>query len=106
MAQYCPEKVFFQTCVKRKEGEIYESSSALKEAFADFCRRHDVKVKNNLATFLEEHEHLQKVKKRIDSCGNPTNEGNPIYAYRGIRLRKRYRDLTTEEFIYQEENYD
>ncbi len=103
MAQYCPEKVFFQACVKRKEGEIYESSSALKEAYADFCRKYDVKVKTNLATYLEEHEHLQKVKKRIDSHGTPTNEGNPIYAYKGIRLRKRYRSQTVEESIYQEE---
>ena len=90
MAKYCPEKIFFEKCLKRKEG-VYESSGAIKDAFEQFCREAEVTHKGNIASFLEEHEHLSKSKKRIDQDGMIVSSGNPIWVYEGIRLRKQYR---------------
>ena len=70
---------------------MYESSSAIKTAFEAFCKECDVRYKHSITNFLEEHERLTKCKKRIDADGNPTSDGNPIYVYEGIRLRKKYR---------------
>ena len=90
MAKYCPEKIFFEKCIKKAEG-LYESSSAIKEAFEAFCKDCEVKHKGNISSFLEEHERLSKTKKRIDEKGRPISSGNPIYVYEGIRLRNKYR---------------
>lgn len=90
MARYCPEKIFFEKCIKRADG-MYESSSVIKTAFEAFCKECDVRYKHSITNFLEEHEKLTKIKKRIDEDGNPTSDGNPIYVYEGIRLRKKYR---------------
>ena len=53
-------------------------------------------MKGNIADYLEEHEHLPKTKKRIDADGLATSEGNPIYVYEGIRLKKKYRSQESE----------
>ena len=90
MAKYCPEKIFFEEAIKKEDG-VFESSSDIREAFDRFCRDCDVRGKANITAFLEEHEHLNKSKKRIDENGNPTSVGNPIYVYEGIRLRNKYR---------------
>ena len=92
MAQFCPEKVFFSEAIKSADGK-YESSSAIKEAFEVFCSDIGAKVKGDIHAYLAEHEGIVKLntKKRIDSDGNLTGEGNPIYVYEGIRLRKKYK---------------
>lgn len=90
MIQYCPEKIFFDECLKTCEGS-FESSKAIKEAFKEFCYEYDVKVPCDIAKFLEGHARLQKSKKRIDDDGNPVSTGNPIAVYEGIRLRNKYR---------------
>ena len=90
MAAYCPEKIFTATCLKHAEN-TFESSTAIREAFERFCMEVGVKSKPNIALYLEEHERLVKSKKRIDEDGCPTSEGNPIYVYEGIRLKKKYR---------------
>ena len=48
-------------------------------------------MKGNIHAYLEEHEHLHKSKKRIDGKGYLCSNGNPIYVYEGIRLKKDYR---------------
>ena len=90
MAKYCPEKIFFEEALKKEDG-VFESSSDIREAFDRFGRDCDVRGKANITAFLEEHECLNKSKKRIDENGNPTSVGNPIYVYEGIRLRNKYR---------------
>ena len=92
MAQYCPEKIFFFEAIKKANGK-YESSSAIKDAFASFRSEIDAKVKGDINGYLTEHEHVVKCnsKKRIDSKGNITSEGNPISVYEGIRLKDKYR---------------
>ena len=90
MAAYCPEKIFTATCLKHAEN-TFESSTAIREAFERFCMEVGVKSKPNIALYLEEHERLVKSKKRIDEDGHPTADGNPIYVYEGIRLKKKYR---------------
>jgi putative DNA primase/helicase len=90
MAKYCPEKIFFEEAIKKEEG-VYESSSDIRAAFEVFCQDCEVRGKANIIAFLEEHEHLNKSKKRIDENGNLTSVGNPIYVYEGIRLRNKYR---------------
>ena len=91
MAAYCPEKIFFSRCIKRVNN-VYESSSEIREAFDRFCHEVGVKTKPNISAYLEEHERLVKIKKRIDEDGQPSKSGNPIYVYEGIRLKKRYRN--------------
>lgn len=90
MSKYCPEKVFFQKYIKQSSGK-YESSSAIKEAFSEFCCENGVSKKADIARFLDEHQRVPKSKKRIDDNGNLTSIGNPIYVYEGIRLKNAYR---------------
>ena len=92
VAQYCPEKIFFSEAIKKADGK-FESSLAIKEAFDEFCKETGAKVKGDIHAYLAEHEGIVKLntKKRIDSDGNPVSEGNPIYVYEGIRLRKKYK---------------
>lgn len=90
MARYCPEKIFFEECIKEAEGK-FESSSAIKDAFMSFCMDNDVHQKADIANFLDEHQRVPKTKKRIDADGNQISTGNPIYVYEGIRLKKQYR---------------
>jgi len=90
MAQYCPEKIFFSDAIEYEEGR-YESSSAIKAAFEAFCLGIGAKTKGHIHAYLEEHEHLPKCKKRIDSNGYPCSNGNSIYVYKGIRLKDNYR---------------
>ena len=92
MAAYCPEQIFTATCIKHVEN-AFESSTAIREAFERFCLEVGVKSKPNILLYLEEHERLVKSKKRIDEDGHMTSEGNPIYVYEGIRLKKKYRSL-------------
>ena len=90
MARYCPEKMFFQTCLKRGDGK-YESVTAIKEAYKNFCQKADVKHMGNIASFLKEHEKLEESKTRIDEDGFKTSRGGPIWVFEGIRLRNKYR---------------
>ena len=92
MAQYCPEKIFFSEAVKKADGK-YESSSLIKDAFEAYRVEIGAKVKSDIHAYLTEHEHVVKCtsKKRIDSKGNLTGEGNPISVYEGIRLKHKYR---------------
>lgn len=90
MSKYCPEKVFFNTYLKEASG-YYESSSAIKDAFSEFCYENNVSKKADIGRFLDEHQRIPKMKKRIDDKGNLTSIGNPIYVYEGIRLKNKYR---------------
>lgn len=90
MIRYCPEKIFFDECLKPCEGS-FESSKAIKDAFKEFCYQYDVQTSCNIDIFLERHARLKKCKKRIDEEGNPVSTGNPIAVYEGIRLRNKYR---------------
>lgn len=90
MAAYCPEKIFVSKCIKHVEN-AFESSSSIREAFENFCHEVGIKSKPNILTYLEEHERLIRSKKRIDENGQPTSEGNPIFVFKGIRLKKKYR---------------
>lgn len=90
VAQFCPEKIFFSEAIEYAEGR-FESSSSIKMAFENFCMDIGAKVKGNIHAYLEEHEHLPKSKKRIDGKGYLCSNGNPIYVYEGIRLKKDYR---------------
>lgn len=90
MSRYCPEKTFFEECIKVSEG-CYESSAAIKDAFSKYCLEHGVTQKTDLVGFLELHQRIPKAKKRIDNDGKQIGTGNPIYVYEGIRLKKKYR---------------
>jgi phage/plasmid-associated DNA primase len=90
MAAYCPERIFVSKCIKHVEN-AFESSSSIREAFENFCHEVGIKSKPNILTYLEEHERLIRSKKRIDENGQPTSEGNPIFVFKGIRLKKKYR---------------
>ena len=90
MARFCPEKMFFEECIKLSDG-YYESSSAIKASFAQFCVDNNVAGKPDIVRFLEEHQRIPKTKKRIDADGKQIGAGNPIHVYEGIRLRKKYR---------------
>jgi putative DNA primase/helicase len=91
IAQFCPEKIFFSEAIKYEEGR-YESSSAIKAAFEAFCFDIGAKTKGNIHGYLEEHEQISKVKKRVTPDGYLSNTGNPIYVYRDIRLKEKYRN--------------
>ena len=90
MSRYCPEKTFFEECIKFAEGK-YESSGAIKEAFAKYCVDNKVLIKSDITDYLELHHRIPKTKKRIDSDGNQITTGNPIHVYKGIRLKKQFR---------------
>lgn len=90
MAKFCPEKTFFEKYMIR-EADAYESSSLIKEVFKYFCEKTGVSSKGNILRYLDEHERLKKMKKRIDEDGNPISEGNPIHVYEGVRLKRKYR---------------
>lgn len=90
MAAYCPEKIFVSKYLKCVD-DAFESSSKIREAFDEFCHELSIKSKPNILTYLEEHERLARSKKRINEEGLPTSEGNPIFVFKGIRLKKKYR---------------
>jgi hypothetical protein len=64
---------------------------AIKEAFKEFCMEMDQHMVPNIGAFLEEHEGLIKVKKRVRWAENP------IYVYLGVRLKDKYRDAIYDE---------
>lgn len=101
IARYCPEKIFFQTCFKKTEDDVYESSETIKKAYEIFCMKNDVKKPKNIKKYIEEHERIPRLKKRIDENGNSTSEASLIHVYPGIRLRKKIR----KEIPTQEDNY-
>lgn len=90
MAKYCPEKMFFQTCLKSADGK-YESVTAIKEAYDQFCQKAEVKHKGNIVSFLKEHEKIEELKTRINEDGFKASSGGSIWVFEGIRLRNRYR---------------
>ena len=96
MATYCPEKVFFTQRMKR-DPDAVESTTAIKEAFKDFCMEMDQHTIPNIGAFLEEHEGLTKVKKRVKWAENA------IYVYMGVRLKDKYRDVIDDENDEDEE---
>ena len=92
MAKYCPERIFYETCMK-KEDEKYESVTAVKEAYESFCLEAGVSSsrKGKITDYLEEQKKIGKAKKRIDDDGFLSSGGNPIWVYENIRIRKKYR---------------
>ena len=90
MAKYCPEKIFVQTCLKHADGR-FESVTAIKAAYDQFCKKAEVKSRGNISSFLEGHEKLVKTKTRIDEEGFKTSGGGSIWVFEGVRLRKKYR---------------
>ena len=91
IAQYCPEQIFFEECLKKVEQNRYESSDAIKKAYDQFCRDADVKRKGNISSYLENELKMANKKIRIDSNGYRISSGNPIHVYEGIRLKKKWR---------------
>lgn len=90
MAQYCPEKTFFEECIKFEEGK-FESSSAIRDAFAKYCKQNGITTSSNILNFLNVHQGLRKTKKRIDADGGSMATGNAIHVYEGIRVKDKYR---------------
>ena len=91
MSRYCPEKTFFEECIKLSEG-CYESSAAIKDAFGKYCLENGVTIKADIVGFIESHQRIPKSRRRIDADGKQIGTGNPIYVYEGIRLKKKYRE--------------
>ncbi len=96
MSRYCPEKIFYDMYLKEVEGK-YESTTLIRKAFEMFCNKTSATSKANIVKFLDERQRIPKTRKRIDSSGNLSSEGNPIHVYFGIRLRKKYRKLIEGE---------
>ena len=59
------------------------------------------KKPKNIKKYIEEHERIPKLKKRIDENGNSTSEASLSHVYPGIRLCKKIR----KEIPTQEDNY-
>lgn len=94
MAKYCPEQVFFDTCIKQVESERYESSRLINDAFKEFCaEKGSAGSGYNIISFLEEQGY-HRVRKRVNEEGftESSSEINPTYVFEGIRLKKRYRE--------------
>ena len=90
MAKYCPEKVFFDKHIEEAKGQ-YESVTAIKEAFTNFCTKNKITRKSGITHYIEKKLHTQKIKKRIDNYGYSKSDGTPIYVYPNIRLKNNYR---------------
>ena len=92
MAKYCPERIFFETCLKRNEDK-YVSVTSVKNAYENFCLQIGVTSsrKGKITSYLEEKKKLVKVKKRVDINGSLTSDGNPIWVYQNLGIRKKYR---------------
>ena len=68
-SMYCPEKVFFNNCIKEKEG-AFESVTSIKIAFSEFCSYHKIKTKTNITSYIEKQLGITATRKRIDKDGN------------------------------------
>jgi hypothetical protein len=79
------------------EEKRHESSTAIKAAFEAYCLEVGAKTKGNICDYLEEHEKLRKVKKRVDSKGYAKSDGNPIHVYENVHIKKKYRYLLGED---------
>lgn len=104
MAKYCPEKVFYETYIKKAD-DRFESSSLIRQVFDAFCHENGVKSKPNIGDFLQNHQGIKKSKRRIDDKGNLVSEGNPVHVYEGIRIRKKFRNLVQDEEIDFSDEY-
>lgn len=85
IARYCPEKVFFDKCIKKEEGK-YESVSDIKSAYQRFCSDYKLYNKTGITKYIEKSLGITKSRKRIDKAGNMISYGSAIYVYEGIRL--------------------
>lgn len=90
MAQYCPEKTFFEKCILLDEN-AFESTEVIKESYNSFCDNNAIISKGNIKNFIKNHKRITTTKKRIDDNGNPLSSGNPRAVYVGIRLKDKYR---------------
>ncbi len=92
MSKYCPERIFFETCLKKDE-DRYESVTSVKNAYENFCLQTGVSSsrKGKITNYLEDKKKIVKAKKRIDSDGYLSSEGNPIWVYQNLRIRKKYK---------------
>lgn len=89
MAQYCPEKVFFDKCLVIDDDAV-ESTAVVKAAYEAYCRKNDIIVGGNIDRYIKK-QNIASKKKRISDDGNLLSSGNPRAAYIGIRLRDKYR---------------
>ena len=104
IAQYCPEQIFFEECLKKVEPQRYESTDAIRKAYDQFCRGAEVKRKGNICSYLEDELKKKNEKIRIDSDGYRVSFGNPIHVYEGLRLKKKWRpNEEKKEACYLEE---
>ena len=90
MAQYCPEKTFFDKCLVIDEGSC-ESTEVVRKAYEDFCKSNEITEMGNLKTYIVEQKKIVVKKKRIDDNGVLLSAGNPRASYIGVKLKEKYR---------------
>lgn len=90
MAQYCPEKTFFEKCLVA-EDDVFEATEVVRAAYEDYCRKNEILSVGNIRGYITNHKKIMVMKKRIDDNGNLLSSGNPRATYVGIRLKNKYR---------------
>ncbi len=90
MAQFCPEKSFFEKCIIVEE-DVFESTEVIKDAYEAFCIKNEVTTRGNIKSYITNHKKIKVMKKRIDDNGTLLSSGNPRATYVGIRLKDKYR---------------
>ena len=89
MAQYCPEKIFFDKCLVI-DADAVESTAVVKAAYEAYCRKNDIIIGGNIDRYIKK-QNIASKKKRISDDGNLLSSGNPRAAYIGVRLKDKYR---------------
>ena len=92
MTRYCPERIFFETCLK-PDPERYESVTAVKDAYEAFCNAAGVvsSRRGKITDYLEQQKVLKKIKTRVDDDGYKNSKGANIWYYEGVRMKEKYR---------------
>lgn len=64
MAQFCPEKSFFDKCIIVDEDSC-ESTEVVKKAYEYYCKSNEITDKGNLKSYIMEHKKIFTKKKEL-----------------------------------------
>jgi len=90
IASYCPEKVFYDTCIKKEEGS-YVRVSAIKDAYDNFYRDNYPGKRGDIIRYIGEIQRIPKTKLRVNEYGERDTLSTGKYVFSGIKIKDKYR---------------
>ncbi len=89
IARYCPEKVFYDTCIKEVEGACVRVN-AIKESYDAFYRNKYPGKKGDIVRYMEDNLRIPKNKVRVNEKGERDTASTGKYVFTGIKIKDKY----------------